>query len=121
MNYEFQRSDEFLIVKLSGTPVVNDRLSARQYLAPYLQPTCSRIIIDLGEMKDVKAFYIVVGILNTMKKEFQLSGGKIKLCALNPAFHRYIQANRLDQIFDIGQSLEQVKLCFEGESRDGYH
>lgn len=113
MNYEFFYIDDVLIVKLLGTSGTNDRLSARRHLAPYLQSSCRRIIIDLEHMKEMKAFYSVVGILNTMQKEFQLSGGKIKLCAMHPAFMRYIEANRLDQIFDIGQSIEQVKRRFE--------
>jgi anti-anti-sigma regulatory factor len=118
MDYEFLCSDDFLIIRLSGIAGVNERLSAREHLVPYHQSACRRIIVDLENINDTKTFYIVVGVLNTMKKEFQLLGGEVKLCALKPAFYRYFQSNRLDQIFDICQSIEQVKLCFEGKNRD---
>lgn len=116
MDYEFLYTDDFLIIRLSGTAGVNERLLARGYLAPHLRSSYQRIIVDLENINDMRNLYITAGIVNTIRKEFQLFGGEVKLCSLKPALYRYFQANRLDLIFDIGQSIEQVKLSFQGKS-----
>ena len=36
MDYEFLYEDDFLIIKLSGSTEVNERLTVTQHLAPYL-------------------------------------------------------------------------------------
>jgi anti-anti-sigma regulatory factor len=112
VNYEFIYEGEFLIIKLSGTAGVNERLSAKQYLAPHLQGSCQKVIVDLKGLDETGEVNII-GVLNTIKKEFQLLGGEVKLCSLKPELYHYFQGNRLDQIFDIGQSIEQIKLSFK--------
>jgi len=118
MDYKFLDSDDFLIIRLSGTPRVNERLLAREHLAPYLRLPCQRVILDLENINEIKNLHIAAGLLNTIQKEFQLVGTTVKLCSLKPELYRYIQVNRLDQIFDIGQSMEQAKQSFEGKSRE---
>jgi anti-anti-sigma regulatory factor len=108
MNYEFAYEEDFLIIKLSGTAKVNERLLAKKYLTPHLQRASQKVIVDLGEVGEPEGVYIL-GVLNMIKKEFQLLGGRVKLCSLEPELYHYFQKNRLDQIFDIGQSIEQIK------------
>ena len=112
MNYEFVWEESFLIVKLSGTASLNERLSVKKRLTPYLERSCKKVIVDLrglGESEGVR----VLGVLNTIKKEFELVGGEVKLCHLNPELNRYFRENRLDQLFEIAQSEEQVKQSFK--------
>jgi anti-anti-sigma factor len=112
MNYEFVCEEGFLIMKLSGAAGLNERLSVKKRLTPYLDQSCKNVIVDLkglGESDGVR----VLGVLNTIKKEFELLGGEIKLCHLNPELHRYFRENRLDQLFEIAESVEQVKRSFE--------
>ena len=118
MNYEFLYSEDFLIIKLSGTAGVNERLLVKKYLTPYLQRSCQKVIVDLEGLDEAAGVYIV-GVLNTIKKEFHLLGGEVKLCSLKPELYRYFQENRLDQIFDIGQSVEQIKPSFKEKSNGG--
>jgi anti-anti-sigma factor len=115
MNYEFLHSEDFLIIKLSGTAGANERLLVKEYLTPHLRQSCQKVIVDLAGLNETEEVYIL-GILNTIKKEFQLLGVEVKLCSLKPKLYRYLQENRLDQIFDIGQSLEQTKLSFKEKS-----
>jgi anti-anti-sigma factor len=115
MNYEFFYSEDFLIIKLSGTTQPNERLLVKEYLTPHLRQSCQKVIVDLEGLNETEEVY-VLGILNTIKKEFQLSGGDVKLCSLKPKLRRYFQENRLDQIFDISQSVEQTKLSFKEKS-----
>lgn len=118
MDYEFLYSDDVLIIRLSGTPRVNERLLAREHLAPYLRLPYQRVILDLENINEMKNLHVAAGLLSTIQKEFQLVGGKIKLCCLKPTFYRYLQANRLDTIFDIGQSMELTKQNFEGRNHE---
>ena len=118
MNYEFVHSEGFLIIKLSGSAEVNERLSVKRHLAPYLQGSYQKVIVDLEGLDEPGGVYIV-GVLNTIKNEFQLLDGEVKLCSLKPGLYRYFEENRLDQIFAIGQSIEQTKLSFKEKSDGG--
>jgi anti-anti-sigma factor len=117
MNYEFLYSEDFLIIKLSGIAGVNERLSVKEYLTPHIRPSFQKVIVDMEGLDESGGVYIL-GVLNTIKKEFQLLGGEVKLCSLKPELYRYFQENRLDQIFDIGQSIEQIKSKFMRKSND---
>jgi anti-anti-sigma factor len=112
MNYEFGHEEDFLIIKLSGTAKVNERLLVKKYLTPHLQRSRQKVIIDLERLDEAGGVYIL-GVLNAIKKEFQLLGGEVKLCSLEPELYHYFQENRLDQIFDIGQSVQQAKQSFK--------
>jgi len=118
MNYEFVYEEDFLIIKLSGSAEVNERLLAKESLTPCLQQSHQKVIIDLENLAENGGVYIV-GVLNTIKKEFQLLDGEVKLCSLKPELYRYFQENRLDQIFDIGQSVELIKESFKERNNDG--
>ncbi len=117
MNYEFECEEDFLIIKLSGSTGVNERLLTKESLTPYLQQLHQKVIIDLENLAENEGVYIV-GVLNTIKKEFQLLDGKVKLCSLEPGLYRYFEENRLDQIFDIGLSIESTKQRFKEKNND---
>jgi anti-anti-sigma regulatory factor len=115
MNYEFLYRDDFLIIKLSGAARVNERLIAKKRLTPHLQRSCKKVIVDLEGLDESEGAY-VLSVLNTIKKEFDLLGSEVKLCSLKPELYHYFQENRLDQMFEIGQSSEQVKQSFKEKS-----
>lgn len=117
MNYEFVYEGDFLIIKLSGSAEVNERLLSKDSLTPYLQESHQKMIIDLENLAENGGVYIV-GVLNTIKKEIQLLDGEIKLCSLKPELRRYFQENRLDQIFDIGLSVESTKQSFKERNNE---
>ncbi len=117
MKYEFVYEGDFLIIKLSGSAEVNERLLAKESLTPYLQQSHQKVIIDLENLAENGEVYIV-GVLNTIKKEVQLLDGEVKLCSLKPELYHYFQENRLDQIFDIGLSLESTKRSFKERNND---
>ena len=117
MNYEFVYEEDFLIIKLSGSAEVNERLLAKECLTPYLQQSQQKVIIDLENLAENGGVY-VVGVLNTVKKEIQLLDGEVKLCSLTPELYHYFQENRLDQIFDIGLSVESTKQGFKERNND---
>jgi len=116
MNYEVEYQDDFLIIKLSGTVGSNERLLSKKSLLSYLQPSYRKVIVDLGDLMSEGAVYCV-GVLNTIKKEVQLVGGKMKICSLSPAATHYFQENRLDKMFEIEPSIEEAKRSFfEGKN-----
>ena len=108
MDYEFVYEDDYLVIKLSGSTEVNERLSVKQHLAPYLQGSKQKVIVDLEGLEETEGAYLL-GVLNTIKKEIQLMDGEVKFCSLKPELYRYFQENRLDQVFDIVESVEQAK------------
>lgn len=112
MNYEFVCEEGFLIIKLSGTAGLNERLLVKKRLIPYLERSCKKVIVDLKGVGESEGVH-VLGVLNTIKKEFELLGGEVKLCYLNPELYRYFRENRLDQLFEIAPSVEQVKQSFK--------
>jgi anti-anti-sigma factor len=118
MNFEFMYEEDFLIIRLSGTAGVNERLFLEDYLTPYLSQSCQKVIVDLTNL-DGKGEVFILGVLNTIKKKFQLLGGEIKICSLKPELFRYFKENRLDQIFDIGQSVEEMKAKFINKNNGG--
>ena len=118
MDYEFVYSGDFLVIRLSGAAGVNERLWVKEHLTPHLRQSCRKVIVDLGGLDEAEGVYIL-GALNTIKKEFQLLGAEVKLCCLKPELYQYFRENRLDQIFDIGQSIEQSKLSFKEKSNGG--
>jgi anti-anti-sigma factor len=115
MNYDFAYEEDFLIIKLSGTAEVNDRLLTRESITPYLKKSYPKVIVDLEEVGEQEAISIL-GVLNVIKKEFQLVGGEVKICSLRPKLLRYFKENRFDKIFDIKESVDQAKQRFGGES-----
>jgi anti-anti-sigma regulatory factor len=115
VNYEFLYRDDFLIIKLSGTVRVNERLMTKKRLTPHLQRSCKKVIVDLEGLNESEGAY-VLSVLNTIKKEFDLLGSEVKLCSLTPKLYHYFQENRLDQMFEIGRSVEQVKQSFKEKS-----
>jgi len=111
MNCEVEHQDDFLIIKLSGTVRSNERLLIKRSLLSSLQPSCPKVIVDLGGLRSGGAGYCV-GVLNTIKKEVHLIGGKMKICSLSQAIAHYFQENRLDEMFEIEPSIEEAKRGF---------
>ena len=74
--------------------------------------------MDLEGLDEPGGVYIV-GVLNTIKKEFHLLDGGVRFCSLKPELYLYFQENRLDQIFDISQSVESSKQSFREKKNDG--
>jgi anti-anti-sigma regulatory factor len=62
-------------------------------------------------LKDLKNFdpIILIGVLNNIRKETNLLGGGLKICALRPEVTNYFKENRLDQVFHIYESKEDAK------------
>lgn len=115
MEYKFSYCDEFLVIQLSGKVKVNDRLAVKELINPHLIETGQKVIIDMGALEENGGIYLL-GVLNTIKKEFEIFGGEVKLCSLKPEISRFLEENRLDQVFDIAQSVEQAKQRFRSKS-----
>jgi anti-anti-sigma factor len=117
MDYETEYQDDFLIIRLCGTVGANERLLSKRSLLSSLEPSYRKVIVDLRELKSGRAGYCV-GVLNTIKKEVQLIGGKMKICSLSPAAARYFRENRLEEMFEIEPSIEHAKRSFREERND---
>jgi anti-anti-sigma regulatory factor len=72
------------------------------------------VIIDLSDLKEHGGAYLV-GMLNMIRKEIQILGGEMMLCALSPRLFRYFQENRLLNLFETRGTIEQAKQSFRKE------
>jgi anti-anti-sigma factor len=114
VRFEFTESDGFLIIKLSGTTSPNERLLSRRSLVGRLQKPRLKVIVDLSDLREHGGAY-VVGMLNMIRKEIQILGGEIKVCALSPRLFRYFQESRLLDLFETEGTIEQAKQSFRKE------
>jgi anti-anti-sigma factor len=112
VDYEFIYEGEFLIIKLSGTALLNERLLFKKSLIPHLQKSHKKVLIDLSDLNRKGGVY-ALGILNMIKKEVQIMGGEMRLCSLNSELYRYFQENRLYQVFNIKRTIQQAKRSFK--------
>jgi anti-anti-sigma factor len=108
MKYHIIENDGFFVIKISGEPKKNEALPARRMLFPYLKEKGVRVIMDLKELKNVEPI-ILLGVLNSIRKETNLLGGGLKLCSLKPDILNYFRENRLDQFFQIYENEEKAK------------
>jgi anti-anti-sigma factor len=114
VQFEFTDSDDFLIIKLSGTTSPNERLLSKRSLVARLQKPHLKVIVDLSDLREHGGAY-VVGMLNMIRKEIQILGGEIRLCALSPRLFRYFQEYRLLDLFETRRTIEQAKRSFRKE------
>ena len=117
MNYELDHQDDFLIIRLSGVARPNERLLIKKSLDSSLGLSDRKVIVDLSELESGEAAYLV-GVLKAVQKEVQLTGGKMKLCAVPGPVARYFQETRLDRMFDVEPSVEKAKSNFLEERND---
>ena len=108
MKYHIVEEGGFFLIRMSGEPRKNEALPARRMLYPYLNRKGIRVIIDLRELKNVEPI-ILLGVLNSIRKETNLLGGGLKLCSLKPDILNYFKENRLDQFFQIYENAEKAK------------
>jgi hypothetical protein len=66
MNFEFPDEGDFSIIKISGTVGVNERLLAKNSLAPCLRHSHGKVIVDLNDLRETGGVYIP-GVLNNIK------------------------------------------------------
>jgi anti-anti-sigma regulatory factor len=116
MRFEFIEGNGFLLIKLSGIPLPNERAVTKESILRRLHGIHPRVIVDLSDIKE-KAEVYVLGVLNTLRKEVRIRGGEMKLCALGPTLYRFFQQNRLLDMFQTESTVEQAKRSF-GKSAD---
>ena len=114
MQFKFTNCENFLIIKLSGTTSPNERLLSKQSFLPHLQKPRLKVIVDLSELSEHGGAYLM-GMLNMIRKEIQILGGEMKLCALSQRLYRYFQENRLLDFFETKRTIEQAKRSFRKE------
>ena len=108
MKYHIAEDDDFFIIKISGQPKKNEALQVKSILSSYLKERGIRVIMDLKELEKFEPIPLL-GVLNGMRKEIDLSGGCLKLCSLKLEILYYFKENRMDQFFKIYEDEEMAK------------
>lgn len=113
MKYEFKYENNILLIKLSGSALVNECLLTRRSLLRHIQRSQGQVIIDLSDLREEGGLY-ALGILNMIRKEVHIMGGKLKLYGLKPNLQRQFKENRWTNIFDIFNSIDDAKRSLIG-------
>lgn len=108
MKYNIVEDGGIFLIKISGKSKENEAILVKRRLSPYLNEKGSRVIIDLGESKKCEPI-VLLGVLNSIRKEIDLVRGGLKLCSLKPEIVNYFKENRLDHIFQIYEDEEMAK------------
>jgi anti-anti-sigma factor len=108
MKYRITKKDGFLLMEMSGNIRNNEALLAKRSFSPYLRREGIRVIIDL---KDLYTFEPVdlLGVLNSIKKEVDLSRGDLRVRSLRPEMLSYLKGNRLERIFQLSENEEEPR------------
>ena len=108
MKYHIVNDNDFFIIKISGQPKKNEALQVKSVFSSYLKERGIRVIMDLKDLEKFEPITLL-GVLNGMRKEIDLSGGYLKLCSLRPEILNYFKENRMDQVFKIYEDEEMAK------------
>ena len=110
MKYHLTKDNDFFIIKISGQTKKNEALQVKSILSSYIKGRDVRVIMDLKELELEKFEPIaLLGVLNGMRKEIDLSGGCLKLCSLKLEILNYFKENRMDQFFKIYEDEDGAK------------
>ena len=108
MKYQIVQEDEFLRIKVSGKTRKNEAVLSNALLKPYLHDKGVKVIIDLKELEKFEPM-VLLGVLNSLKKEIDLLRGCLMVCSLKPAMEDCLRENRLEHIFYIFEDAEKAK------------
>lgn len=108
MKYQIVKKDEFLLIKMSGKTRKNEAVLSNAQLKPYFHDKGVKVIIDLEELEKFEPM-ILLGILNSIRKEIDISRGCLMVCSLKPEMEKCLRENRLDHIFHIFEDAEKAK------------
>lgn len=98
MKYSISQGKDHVVIKVSGPSRNNEALMAKRLLSPHLQAKGVRVTLDLAGLGPFDPASLL-GVLSGIRREVNLQGGELRLCALNPGTRRYFAENRLDRIF----------------------
>lgn len=98
MKYSISQGKDHVVIKVSGPGRNNEALMAKRLLSPHLQTQGVRVTLDLAGLGRFDPASLL-GLLTSIRRETNLRGGELRLCALNPAARKYFTENRLDRIF----------------------
>lgn len=108
MKYHVIEEEDFLLIKLSGKAKKNEAVLAKRKLANIVKGKNVKVIMDFKEL-DTAEPLVLLGVINSLKKEIgQLRGG-LKLCSLKTDILRYFKENHMDQIFMICENKDMAK------------
>jgi len=108
VKYQIVKENEFVLIKVSGKTRKNETVLSIALLKPYLQYKGVKVIIDLNKLEKFEPM-ILLGILNSIRKEIDLLRGCLMVCSLKPEMENCLRENRLENIFHIFEDAEKAK------------
>lgn len=94
------------VIKLAGEVDMSHSPSVHQTLVEVLENRPARLIIDLTEVTYMDSSG--VGTLVDALRRVRVSGGKLCLVAVAPRVLSVLQITKLDQFFEMHQTLEEA-------------
>ena len=98
MKYSISQGKNHVVIRVFGRSRNNEALMAKKVLSPHLQAKGVKVTLDLAGLGQSDPASLL-GVLSGIRRQVNLRGGELRLCALNPGTRRYFAENRLDRIF----------------------
>ena len=118
MKYKVINENDHLLIKISGDTIKNEALYIKRQLFPYLRKVGIMVIVDLSGLERFEPV-IILGVLNSIKKEISLNNGELRLCSLDSKIKFYFKENRLDRIFRVFEDLNTARESRRKKHYDG--
>ena len=106
MNYNFDREDEILIVRLEGEFVVGRSDDFMAKILKNLDKNITTIVVDFTNVKFIDSSGI--GQLLTVLKEFHKKNISIKICSLNKTIQNIFKKLNIYSFFEIYEDCEEA-------------
>jgi len=98
VKYHIIEEEGQLLIKIFGNTRKNEALLAKKLLVRYLRRKGIKVIVDMEEVDQWEP-WTLVGVLNAIRKEVRLLNGELTLRSIKPDILNYLQAHRLDLMF----------------------
>ena len=108
MKYQLTEEDAFLLIKVSGKTRKNEAVLSNALLKPYLHKKGVKVIVDLKDLEKFEPI-ILLGILNSLKKEIDLLRGYLMVCSLKPEMEHCLRENHLEHLFHVFEDAQKAK------------
>ena len=104
MRYRIKELSGSVIIKIDGEARENEAARARQALSPFIRRPRVKAILHLAGLREIGIAEL--GVLEAIRQEVKLQGGRLRLCALRDDLRAQFDRNPFLQAYELYHNLE---------------